>query len=95
MTKNVHPLHFTRPVAGALIVVGAIASIAVGAMAYGTDVGVDHQVATPTVPQAAYDPFDFTATVSALDVVIPDFMAVYEPGRATGYEVYINDIAAS
>jgi hypothetical protein len=87
-----------RPPVRALtgILAAAAASFFIGAGVISQDIEVDVGLAAgaSSVTQAAYDPFDFSATVTAIDAVIPDFMAVYEPAGATTYEQYLNDIAA-
>ena len=84
-----------RPTAG--ILAAAVASLIIGAGVITQDVEIGVATATeaPTVAPVTYDPLDFSATVTAFDDVIPDFMAVNEPARATTYEDYINRIAAA
>ena len=84
-----------RPAAGILAAVVASLVIGAGVITQDIEVGVAKATETPTVAPVTYDPLDFSATVTAFDVVIPDFMAVYEPARATTYEDYINGIAAA
>ena len=98
MTPNIHPtVYALSPIAGLFAAAAAFGLVAAAVTSQDIEfsVPVSSPFEAPAVTLAEYDPMDFSATVSAFDIVLLDPLAIYEPANATPYEAYINGIAAN